>query len=107
MARKGVLLARDAIESSDKLGQCAIAFSIGGDISTDQQLATVRLLLRTFEDTPPDLVLFETLAMMTENRTSTAIKLILDQGIPVWLSFRRCRHGGVRHSRTTVGRTRR
>ena len=93
MARKGVLLAQDAIESSDKLGQCAVAFSIGGDISTDQQLATVRLLLRTFEDTPPDLVLFETLSMMTENRTSTAIKLILDQGIPVWLSFRRCRHG--------------
>ena len=93
MARKGVLLARDAIESSDKMDQCAVAFSIGGDIVTDQQLGTVRLLLRVFEDIRPDLVLFETLSMMTDNRTNAAIEMLVESGIPVWLSFRRCRHG--------------
>ncbi|MCH7724923.1 MAG: homocysteine S-methyltransferase family protein [Planctomycetes bacterium] len=93
MARKGVLLARDAIESCGKEEQCAVAFSIGGDIVTDQQLGTVRLLLRVFKDTKPDLVLFETLSMMTDNRTKAALELLVDSGIPVWLSFRRCRHG--------------
>ncbi len=93
IARKGVLLARDAIEACDKQEHCAVAFSIGGDIVTDQQLGTVRLLLRTFEDTPPDLVLFETLSMMNDNQTKAAIEMIIDSGIPLWLSFRRCRHG--------------
>ena len=93
MARKGVLLAREAIQSCDKEEQCAVAFSIGGDIVTDQQLGTVRLLLRVFKDTKPDLVLFETLSMMTDNRTKAALELLVDSGIPVWLSCRRCRHG--------------
>ena len=93
MARNAVLLARDSIETCDQVGRCAVAFSIGGDVVAEQQLATVSLLLRALEDTPPDLVLFETLSMMTENHTRTAIRLILEQGIPVWLSFRRCRHG--------------
>ena len=92
-ARKGVLLARDAIESCGKKDDCAVAFSIGGDIISNQQLGTVRLLLRVFEDTRPDLVLFETLSMMTDDRTKAAIEMLIDQGIPVWLSFRRCRYG--------------
>lgn len=93
MARRAVLLARDAIEHSGRQEECTVAFSIGGDILTDQQLGTVRLLLRVFEDTPPDLVLFETLSMMTESRTKIAIEMLIQFGIPVWLSFRRCRHG--------------
>lgn len=93
LARQGVLLARDAIEACGKQEHCAVAFSIGGDIVTDQQLGTIRLLLRAFEDTPPDLVLFETLSMTTDNRTKAAIKMLIEYGIPVWLSFRRCRHG--------------
>ncbi len=93
MARNGVLLARDAIESCGKTEHCAVAFSIGGDIITEQQLGTVRLLLRVFEDTRPDLVLFETLSMVSDNRTKAAIEMLIESGIPVWLSFRRCRHG--------------
>lgn len=49
--------------------------------------------MRAFEDTPPDLVLFETLSMMQDNQTKAAIEMIIDSGIPLWLSFRRCRHG--------------
>jgi S-methylmethionine-dependent homocysteine/selenocysteine methylase/SAM-dependent methyltransferase len=93
MARQAVLLARDAIAACDNEQDCAVAFSVGGDIITEQQLGTVRLLLRVFEDTPPDLVLFETLSMVTDNRTKRAIEMLVESGIPVWLSFRRCRHG--------------
>ncbi len=93
LARKSILLARDAIESSGKSDQCAVAFSIGGDILTEEHFKTVELLLRVFADTPPDLVLFETVVMMTENQTKQAIALVLDSGLPVWPSFRRCQYG--------------
>ncbi len=95
MARKSILLARDAIESSGKTDQCAVAFSIGGDILDKEHFKTIDLLLRVFQDTPPDLVLFETVVMMTENYTKRAIELLLDNGLPVWLSYRRCHHGVV------------
>lgn len=93
MARKSILLARDAIEYYGKTGECAVAFSIGGDILGDDHLKTIELLLRIFEDTPPDLVLFETVVMMTDNETRRAVQLLLDSGLPVWMSFRRCQHG--------------
>ncbi len=95
MARKSILLARDAIESSGKTGHCAVAFSIGGDILDEEQFKTIELLLRVFAETPPDLVLFETVVMMTENHTKRAIALLLESGLPVWLSYRRCQHGVV------------
>ena len=87
MARKAVLLARDAVKGCGKVDQCAVAFSIGGDIVTEQQLGTVKLLLRAFEDAAPDLVLFETLSMLTENHTQAAVEMIIDSGLPVWLSL--------------------
>ncbi len=58
-----------------------------------QQLETIHLLLRVFEDTPPDLVILETLSMVNEDHTKAAIELLIDFGLPVWVSFRRCRHG--------------
>jgi len=91
MVRKAVLLARDAIEAEKR--DCAVAFSIGGDVLTDDQLGTVKLLLKIFAEVKPDFVLFETLSMMSENLTRAAIELVLGSGIPVWVSFRRCRHG--------------
>ena len=93
MCRKAVMLASDAITSVGKREDRAVAFSIGGDIMTHQQLETIRLLLRVFEDTPPDLVILETLSMVNENHTKAAIELLTDFGLPVWVSFRRCRHG--------------
>jgi len=93
MARKAVHVAKDVIDGCGKTDECAVAFSIGGDVVSRQQLVTVQLLLRVFEDARPDLVLFETLSMMSDNHTRDAIELLLAAGIPVWLSFRRCRHG--------------
>jgi S-methylmethionine-dependent homocysteine/selenocysteine methylase/SAM-dependent methyltransferase len=93
MARKSILLARDAIESSGKSGECAVAFSIGGDILDEQHFKTIELLLRVFAETPPDLVLLETVVMMTDNYTKRAVALLIEAGYPVWLSFRRCQHG--------------
>ncbi|MDC0934798.1 homocysteine S-methyltransferase family protein [Pirellulales bacterium] len=101
MVRKAILLARDAIDGEnidgEKLGgenrECAVAFSIGGDVLTREQLGTVQLLLKIFAEVKPDFVLFETLSMMSENLTRAAIELVLGSGIPVWASFRRCRDG--------------
>ncbi len=47
---------------------------------------------RAFEEEPPDLILLETLSLV---RTSTyaTVEALLGTGLPVWLSFRRCRHG--------------
>ena len=93
LARKSISLARDAIEQSQRGDSCAVAFSIGGDVSTPDNLVTIKLLLRAFRDIRPDLVLFETLSMMQNDHTREAIALFLEAGIPVWLSFRRCRDG--------------
>ena len=57
------------------------------------QLNTIELLLRVFQESPPDLVLFETLSLIDDNLTMDAIKRIIASAIPVWVSFRRCRKG--------------
>jgi SAM-dependent methyltransferase len=46
-----------------------------------------------FEEEPPDLILLETLTLIREPATYKMVELLLGTGIPVWLSFRRCRHG--------------
>ena len=48
---------------------------------------------RMFEDDPPDLLLLETLTLIREPQTFETVELLLETGLPVWLSFRRCRHG--------------
>lgn len=93
MARTAVVLARNAIIDASKEGQAAVAFSIGGDIENDDQSRTVDLLLRVFEDTPPDMVLFETVSLIDDNLTINAVEKLIDAGWPVWVSFRRCRRG--------------
>lgn len=93
LTRRAVTLAREEIDAQGKRGHAAVAFSIGGDVITEEHLTTVRLVLRSLRDTPPDLVLFETLSMMRDDHTRTAIDMVLESGLPVWLSFRRCKDG--------------
>lgn len=93
LARRSISIAREATTDFDKADTCAVAFSIGGDVVTEDHLMTVKLLLRSLKESPPDLVLFETLSMMHDDHTREAISLILGAGIPVWVSFRRCREG--------------
>ena len=70
----------------------AVAFSINGDVDTPDGRETIRLLARAFEEDPPDLILLETLSLVRSSTYAT-VEALLDTGLPVWLSFRRCRHG--------------
>jgi S-methylmethionine-dependent homocysteine/selenocysteine methylase/SAM-dependent methyltransferase len=92
VARRGVGLARQAIAGAGRTGECAVAFSLNGDVDTPQGAETIRLLARVFEDDPPDIVLIETLSLVHASTYDT-VERLLATGLPVWLSFRRCRHG--------------
>jgi S-methylmethionine-dependent homocysteine/selenocysteine methylase/SAM-dependent methyltransferase len=92
VARRGVRLARSAAEEAGRGAEIAVAFSVNGDIDTPNDRETVRLLARAFEDDPPDLVLVETLSLVRSSTYAT-IESLMETGLPVWLSFRRCRHG--------------
>jgi S-methylmethionine-dependent homocysteine/selenocysteine methylase/SAM-dependent methyltransferase len=88
VARRGVRLARAATADTD----VAVAFSINGDVDTPDGRETIRLLSRAFEADPPDLILLETLSLVRPSTYQT-IEALLETGLPLWLSFRRCRHG--------------
>jgi S-methylmethionine-dependent homocysteine/selenocysteine methylase/SAM-dependent methyltransferase len=92
IARRGVQVARQAVEDGSRRDQCAVAFSLNGDIDSEEDDETVRLLARVFADEPPDLILLETLSVVSPSLYLT-IERLLGIGLPVWLSFRRCRHG--------------
>jgi len=93
VARLGVRLARQAVEEAGRTDTCAVAFSVNGDIDSPRRRATLELLLRALAEEPPDLVLMETMSLVREGLTMPSVELVVDTGLPVWLSFRRCRHG--------------
>jgi homocysteine S-methyltransferase len=88
LARRGLRLAREAAAETD----CAVAFSINGDVDVEGGETTIRLLSRLFANEAPDLILLETLTVVRPSLLR-AVERLLDTGLPVWLSFRRCRHG--------------
>ncbi len=92
VARQGVRLARDAADQVGRGDGAAVAFSLNGDVDTPDGHETIRLLARAFEDEPPDLILLETLSLVRSS-TYVTVERLLATGLPVWLSFRRCRHG--------------
>jgi len=92
LARRGVRLAREAANEAGRDDEVAVAFSINGDVDTPDGRETIRLLARAFEQDPPDLILVETLTLIRSSTYAT-VEALLDTGLPVWLSFRRCRHG--------------
>jgi S-methylmethionine-dependent homocysteine/selenocysteine methylase/SAM-dependent methyltransferase len=92
VARRGLALARQAVEEGGRGRECAVAFSLNGDVDAPEGLETVQLLARLFDEERPDLILLETLSLVRASTYAT-IQALLDTGIPVWLSFRRCRHG--------------
>ena len=93
IARLGVRLARQAIDEADRAGDCAVAFAISEDANSPARRETLELLLRALADDPPDLILMETMTLIREPETFGTIELLLGTDLPVWLSFRRCRHG--------------
>jgi len=93
IARLGIRLPRRAIADAGKQGECAVAFAISGEINSPMRQESVELLSRVLEEEPPDLILLETLTLIRDPATFKTVDLLLETGIPVWLSFRRCRHG--------------
>jgi S-methylmethionine-dependent homocysteine/selenocysteine methylase/SAM-dependent methyltransferase len=93
VARLGLRVAREAVEAEGRTGSCAVAFSVNGDVEGEERLESLRLLARVLDDYPPDLLLLETMSLLREGTTTEAIEIALGTGLPVWLSFRRCRHG--------------
>ncbi len=93
IARLGIRLGRQAIDAGGRTGQCALAFAITGDIDTGQRQETISLLTRVLQEEPPDLILLETLSLIRDPVTYATVETLLETGLPVWLSFRRCRHG--------------
>src|SRR6266516_4873653 len=93
IARAGVRLARRALADVGRERDCAVAFAISEEVNTRDRRETVELLSRVFENDPPDLVLLETLTLIRDPSTFETVELLLETGLPVWLSFRRCRHG--------------
>ena len=92
VARRAVHLAREAATEAGRADEVAVAFSINGDVDTPDGRETIRLLARAFERDPPDLILVETLTLVRSSTYAT-VEALLGTGLPVWLSFRRCRHG--------------
>jgi S-methylmethionine-dependent homocysteine/selenocysteine methylase/tRNA1(Val) A37 N6-methylase TrmN6 len=92
LARRAIGLARRATADVGRSGDTAVAFSLHGEVSDEQGLERFELLARVFEDEPPDFVLLETMSLIHE-LTFQAVQTLVDSGYPVWLSFRRCRHG--------------
>jgi len=93
IARLGIRLPRRAIAEAGRDGTCAVAFAISEEINSPARTETVELLLRVFEEELPDLILLETLTLIRDPATFKTIELLLGTGIPLWLSFRRDRHG--------------
>jgi S-methylmethionine-dependent homocysteine/selenocysteine methylase/methylase of polypeptide subunit release factors len=97
IARRGLRLATAAATEAPAGGghdQPAVAFSLNADVDSPDGRETIRLLARLFADEParPDLVLVETLSVLRPSLYET-VEELLQIGLPVWLSFRRCRHG--------------
>jgi S-methylmethionine-dependent homocysteine/selenocysteine methylase/SAM-dependent methyltransferase len=94
IARRGLRLATTAIEEAGRTGEAAVAFSLNADVDSPDGRETIRLLARLFADepAPPDVVLVETLSVLRPSLYETVEELV-GIGLPVWLSFRRCRHG--------------
>jgi S-methylmethionine-dependent homocysteine/selenocysteine methylase/SAM-dependent methyltransferase len=92
VVRRGVRLARQAAEEAGRRDDCAVAFSLNQDVDRPEGEETIRLVSRAFAHEPPDLILLETLSLVRPSLFRT-VEALLDTGLPVWVSFRRCRHG--------------
>lgn len=92
VARQGVRLARHAVTEARRSDQVAVAFTLNSDIDSPVGAETIALIDRVFEHELPDLILVETLTLLRPTLFA-AVESLLAIGLPVWLSFRRCREG--------------
>nr|MBA3377176.1 homocysteine S-methyltransferase family protein [Actinomycetota bacterium] len=80
-------------EEGDRANECAVAFAISEEVNSPQRQGTLELLGSVFAEEPPDLILLETLTLVRDPEIFDTVERLLETGLPVWLSFRRCRHG--------------
>jgi S-methylmethionine-dependent homocysteine/selenocysteine methylase/SAM-dependent methyltransferase len=92
LARRSVRLARQAVAAERREGDVAVAFSIDAEVDRPDGAETIRLLGRALAQEPPDLLVVEGLSVIGPTLHAT-VEALLAIGLPVWLSFRRCRHG--------------
>ncbi len=92
LARRSVRLARQAVAEERREGEVAVAFSIDADVDRPDGAETIRLLGRALAEEPPDLLVVEGLTVIGPTLHAT-VEALMAIGLPVWLSFRRCRHG--------------
>lgn len=92
-ARQSVRLARSAAEER---GGCSRETAVASASTVTSRRRTARrrsrLLAGAFEDETPHRIRLETL-WLVRGSTYAAIDALLATGLPVWLSFRRCRYG--------------
>jgi S-methylmethionine-dependent homocysteine/selenocysteine methylase len=86
IARQGLIVADQA--AAESRGRCAVAFSLNAGIDSPEGAETIQLLARLFEERAPDLILVETLSVLSASLFDTVERLV-GFGLPVWLSFRR------------------
>ena len=91
VARLGLRLARQAVSQAG--AETAVAFAVNGDVDSPERLESLELLLRVLAEDPPDLLMLETMGLIRDGLTYEAVETVVATGLPVWLSFRRCRHG--------------
>ncbi len=70
----------------------AIAYALGRQVDGPDSAELVHALDRLFSKTAPDLILVETLSVIRPS-LFTAVSQLRSLGLPLWLSFRRCRDG--------------
>src|SRR4051812_31446191 len=92
LARRSVEIARRAVAKERREGEVAVAFSIDAEIARPDGAETIALLGRALAEEPPDLLVVEGLAVVGPTLHAT-VEALMAIGPPVWLSFRRCRHG--------------
>ena len=93
IARRGLRVGREAIEQAGPHRRRGAR--VQHQRRRRQRVAQemLELLPRVFDEDPPDLVLLETMTLVRDGLTFGAVEALVQSGIPVWVSFRRCRHG--------------
>lgn len=70
----------------------AVAYTLGRQVDGPDSAKLVHALDRLFSKTAPDLILVESLTVIRPS-LFTAVSQLRSLGLPLWLSFRRCRDG--------------
>jgi S-methylmethionine-dependent homocysteine/selenocysteine methylase/SAM-dependent methyltransferase len=87
-ARMRIEAARAAVAGTP----AAVAYTIGRQVDSPGSADLVRALGQLFGKTAPDLLLVESLSVIRPSLFA-AVSQLCSLGLPVWLSFRRCRDG--------------